>query len=202
MAKFRARALRWHSDDFPGWLEVAVRDASGREHRIIEKAPVILPDGVDILPNSSFPVEFWIEAGAEPRGGREVVVTLPRSMGTTENKTQLTLSYLDVDREHFDVHLYCPRCGAQMDMDDGWLVCRRGDMWVSPRMREMIVEVAANPPELRRRVSRASTGTLCCPADGTELVSDSEHQWCPLCGRSLLKEMVYPLFETEIHKRL
>jgi predicted RNA-binding Zn-ribbon protein involved in translation (DUF1610 family) len=122
-------------------------------------------------------------------------------MGTTEGKTQFTLSYLDVDREHFDVHLYCPRCGAQMEMDDGWLICRRGDMWASPRMREMIVEVAANSPEPRGQVSRASTRTVYCPADGTELVLDSKHQ-CPQCGRSLARGMLYPLFETEIHKRL
>jgi hypothetical protein len=38
MVKLRALAVRWHSDDFPGWVEVFVRDAHGQDHRIVEKA--------------------------------------------------------------------------------------------------------------------------------------------------------------------
>ena len=37
----RAQALRWVSDDQPGWIEVGLVDADGQEHRIIDKVPVL-----------------------------------------------------------------------------------------------------------------------------------------------------------------
>lgn len=58
--RVRASAIRWASDDFPGWVEASVRDARGRDHRIAEKVPVLTP--LTINADSTFPIEFWIEA--------------------------------------------------------------------------------------------------------------------------------------------
>jgi hypothetical protein len=38
----RCRAVRWVSDDFPGWVEVEFVDAFGRAHRIVDKWPIRL----------------------------------------------------------------------------------------------------------------------------------------------------------------
>ena len=39
--RIRGMAIRWESDDFPGWIAVAIRDANGQEHLIVEKVPVL-----------------------------------------------------------------------------------------------------------------------------------------------------------------
>ncbi|WP_052745024.1 hypothetical protein [Micromonospora sp. HK10] len=90
MVRLRASATRWHSDDFPGWVEVSVRDARGREHRIIEKAPVIT--ALNVTADASFPIEFWIEAETERVDGGEIVVMLPYGMETTEGDRSLVVA--------------------------------------------------------------------------------------------------------------
>jgi hypothetical protein len=96
MVKLRAAAVRWHSDDFPGWIEVSVRDAFGQDHRIIEKVPVITM--LDIRAESNFPIVFWIEAEIESVDGGSAVVMLPYAMETTEGKRSLAVLPADVDR--------------------------------------------------------------------------------------------------------
>ena len=93
--KFKAVAIRWESDEFPGWIEVAIRDAAGHEHHVIEKVPVITL--LNIRADSQFPIELWLDAEAETASGDDVTVTLPHLMETTDGKTRLTLSAADVE---------------------------------------------------------------------------------------------------------
>jgi hypothetical protein len=89
MAKLRVSATHWHSDDFPGWVEISVRDARGQTHRIVEKVPVITT--LDITAESAFPIEFWLEAEVESAGGSETVVVLPYGIETTAGKRSLVM---------------------------------------------------------------------------------------------------------------
>jgi hypothetical protein len=42
--------VSWHSDEFPGWIEVSVRDARGQDHRIVDKVPALtLAHGVETV---------------------------------------------------------------------------------------------------------------------------------------------------------
>lgn len=145
MMTLRAVALGWHSDDFPGWVEISIRDARGQDHRIVEKASVLtLPE---VTARSCFPIEFWIDATVESISGDEVVVTLPHGIETTEGRATLEIAraYDDVARyDHamqwllHSVHelparvLWGPhaatpeQCVELMDgLDDFAWVCRR-----------------------------------------------------------------------------
>jgi hypothetical protein len=94
--------VRWHSDDFPGWVEVSILDAHGQDHRIIEKVPVITP--LDITPESSFPIEFWIEAEARSVDSGATVMMLPHGMETTEGKRSLVVVPTEVDQARYRHH--------------------------------------------------------------------------------------------------
>jgi len=37
----RGTATRWVDDAVPGWIEVSLKAADGRTHRVIEKVPVL-----------------------------------------------------------------------------------------------------------------------------------------------------------------
>jgi hypothetical protein len=99
VVKVRAEAVRWHSDDFPGWVEVSVRDARGQDHRIVEKVPVLTP--LVITAASPFPIEFWIDAEAESVEGGETVVVLPHGIETTEGKRSLVIASTEDDRARY-----------------------------------------------------------------------------------------------------
>lgn len=99
MVKLRALAMRWHTDDFPGWVEVSVRDAQGQDHRILEKVPVLT--SLDITADSSFPIGFWIEAEIESIDGGEMVVVLPDGIKTIEGKRSLAVISADVDQARY-----------------------------------------------------------------------------------------------------
>jgi hypothetical protein len=49
----RIDIVRWIDDGFPGWVECRFFDASGTEHRVQEKAPVVT--SADISAASSYP---------------------------------------------------------------------------------------------------------------------------------------------------
>jgi hypothetical protein len=100
MEKLRASAVCWHSDDFPGWVEICVRDALGQDHRIIEKVPVVTT--LDVTADSSFPIGFWIEAEIETVDGASMVVTLPGGMETKEGKRSLSVVPADIDQSRYD----------------------------------------------------------------------------------------------------
>lgn len=91
--------MRWHSDDFPGWVEVSILDAHGQDHRIIEKVPVITQ--LDITPESSFPIELWIDAESGRVDGGAMAVLLPHGMETTEGKRSLLVVPTEVDQSRY-----------------------------------------------------------------------------------------------------
>ncbi|MFC7548213.1 hypothetical protein [Plantactinospora sp. GCM10030261] len=99
MSKLKALAVRWRSDDFPGWVEVLIRDARGQVHRIIEKVPVLT--SLNMTRDSSFPLQFWIEARTESVDGGEMVVTLPYGIESTEGKRSLVVVPVDVDQASY-----------------------------------------------------------------------------------------------------
>ncbi|MGW0502794.1 hypothetical protein [Micromonospora sp. NPDC003241] len=99
MVKLRAVAVRWHSDDSPGWVEVSVRGARGRHHRIVAKVPVLTT--LKVTARSHFPIEFWIEAGAKSVDGGEMVVLLPDGIETVEGKQSLLITLADDDQARY-----------------------------------------------------------------------------------------------------
>jgi hypothetical protein len=94
VVKVRARAVRWESGDFPGFIEAVVRDAGGQDHRIIEKVPVVTT--LDITSDSTFPIEFWIEAEMDLVESNEVSVTFRHGIETVNGARSLVVSTTDV----------------------------------------------------------------------------------------------------------
>jgi hypothetical protein len=92
--KVRAKAVRWASDDFPGWIEAAVLDIRRQEHRIVDKVPVLTP--LTITHDSPFPVEFWIDAVMAGINGDQVVVSFSDGVQTTGGAHELVVSTADV----------------------------------------------------------------------------------------------------------
>ena len=87
--------MRWVDDAFPGWIEVSVRSADGRTHRVIEKVPVLtdLPLTVD----SEFPHELWLRGGTSSRVGQITAdVTFAYDVTTTDGLRGLTVETNDV----------------------------------------------------------------------------------------------------------
>jgi hypothetical protein len=70
----RAQAIRWVDDSFPGWIEVKVVDAAGRDHRIVGKVPILTT--LDLRSDTSFPTELWIGADTTEIEGDHVTARL------------------------------------------------------------------------------------------------------------------------------
>ncbi|MFI2362661.1 hypothetical protein [Promicromonospora sp. NPDC019610] len=94
MARVRATAVRWESDDFPGFIEASVRDAGGEDHRIIDKVAVLTT--LDITPGSTLPLELWIEADIELVEAKGVQVTFKHGVRTVNGLGKLVVSADDV----------------------------------------------------------------------------------------------------------
>lgn len=92
--KVRARVVGWVSDDFPGWLEVIVRDASGEEHRIVDKLPVLT--SLPIGPGSPLPPELWLHADMIQASAHQVEIALGDDIETVADRRVLTVSTGDV----------------------------------------------------------------------------------------------------------
>ncbi|KQY58571.1 hypothetical protein ASD11_02610 [Aeromicrobium sp. Root495] len=92
--KLRATVVRWDSTEFPGWLELTVRDADDRVHRIIEKTPIL--SSAEFTSESRLPLETWIEAEVTSTDGRYVRVRLAHGVETTEGLRQLVVSAGDL----------------------------------------------------------------------------------------------------------
>lgn len=90
----RGKATRWFADDQPGWIEVSLIDADGREHRIIEKVPVLT--SLAVTAASSFPLELWIRADADQVDGPRVHVTFAAAVETTAGLTGVDTCAEDV----------------------------------------------------------------------------------------------------------
>ncbi|MGQ0467795.1 MAG: hypothetical protein ACT4QG_21060 [Sporichthyaceae bacterium] len=89
-----ATALRWQSDDFPGWIEVVVVDSAGAEHRIVEKAPVLT--SYPIMASSAFPFDLWLRAEMKAIDGDEVRVRLSYDVATLDGARELVVGSADV----------------------------------------------------------------------------------------------------------
>ncbi|MEQ7129345.1 hypothetical protein ABN034_33110 [Actinopolymorpha sp. B11F2] len=90
----RAKALRWISDDQPGVIEVSIVDSDGREHRIIEKVPVLTSR--EFTSASAFPADLWIRADTGTIEGERVQVFFAYSVETTEGLIGLAVATADV----------------------------------------------------------------------------------------------------------
>lgn len=90
----RAQALRWVSDDQPGWIEVGLVDADGQEHRIIDKVPVLTSRS--ITAESAFPAELWLKADAGEVNGERVEVTFDSAVETTDGRAGAPMRTADV----------------------------------------------------------------------------------------------------------
>lgn len=93
-AIIRAQAVRWVSDDQPGWIEVCLVDADRREHRIVEKVPVLTDRNVTAA--SPFPTEFWLRADTGDVDNERVQVTLAHAVETTEGRSAVQVRIADV----------------------------------------------------------------------------------------------------------
>jgi predicted HD phosphohydrolase len=75
MRQVRVRAVRWVSDDNPGFVECRLVDADGREHALIDKAPVL--DVGDVLrPDTTYPINISIDCRVVREDGDSVVIEL------------------------------------------------------------------------------------------------------------------------------
>jgi hypothetical protein len=89
----RAQAIRWVDDSFPGWIEVRVVDAAGRDHRMVDKVPVLTM--LDIRSDTSFPAELWIDADATDIDGDRITARF-RWVDTQEGLNELIIAATDV----------------------------------------------------------------------------------------------------------
>lgn len=90
----RSTALRWKSDEFPGWIEVVVADGAGRSHHIIEKAAVLT--SVEVTAASVFPGDLWLRAAYRRMDGDNVIVHFVDGVTTTEGLYELAVAADDV----------------------------------------------------------------------------------------------------------
>lgn len=90
----RATATRWEANEFPGWVEASVLDARGKEHRIVEKVPVLT--SLTVTADSPFPFEFWIAAEMESIDGEDVTVSFSHGVETIDGLGGLAVSAADV----------------------------------------------------------------------------------------------------------
>jgi hypothetical protein len=90
----RGTALRWESDDFPGWIRVSVRDIQGMGHLIVEKASVLTKETITAA--SPFAMELWLDATTDAMSADTVHGTLSHGVMTVEGEGVLTVSADDV----------------------------------------------------------------------------------------------------------
>ena len=92
--RVRARVVGWVSDDFPGWLEVIVRDAGGEDHHIVDKVPVLTSRPIG--PGSTLPPELWLQADMIQVTAHQVEIALGWDIETVGGRRVLTVSVDDV----------------------------------------------------------------------------------------------------------
>ncbi len=85
----RGTALRWDSDDFPGWVEVAVSDSAGRTHHIIGRVPVLTSRHITCGVGVSH--ELWLSATFKRMDGDDVIVSFDEVVETIEGLDELAV---------------------------------------------------------------------------------------------------------------
>lgn len=90
----RAAAVRWVSDDYPGWIEVTVRDFAGTEHSIVDKVPVFSCS--QLTRESTFPHQFWLRGTSDRIDGDHALIVLDHDVQTTTGLRQFCCAMRDV----------------------------------------------------------------------------------------------------------
>ncbi len=87
-------AIRLESDDFSGWIAVAIRDANGQEHLIVEKVPVLTT--LPLSAASSYPIALWLDATTHAGRVDPVAVSLVHGVQTVTGVSDVNLAAADV----------------------------------------------------------------------------------------------------------
>lgn len=90
----RATATRWADDHEPGWIEAVIRGAGGRDHRVVEKVPVLTT--LDLRADSEYPVELWLSATATAVERDGVRVVLDHGIDTVDGRREIVVPAADV----------------------------------------------------------------------------------------------------------
>ena len=61
VSRVRARAVRWVSDDFPGWIEVHLDLADGTVAKFIDKEPMFTSEDCLLRADDSYPIDLPLD---------------------------------------------------------------------------------------------------------------------------------------------
>ena len=89
MATVRATPTCWISDDFPGFVELALTDANGVRHTIHEKVPVLGEQ--ELNSSTAYPREIWIEAAVLSEDQGVVTVHLAHSVESVDGRSDFDI---------------------------------------------------------------------------------------------------------------
>lgn len=111
--------------------------------------------------------------------------------------------------------MFCPKCGKPLVKIAGTrgalrqssesreqLTCIRGEMFISERLEELLIEWCAASPASSERPSEISDGLRhwFCPLDGQPMViDDHDRPRCLHCQRTLAQPIIYTLVEIQPH---
>ena len=90
--------------------------------------------------------------------------------------------------------MFCPKCGDEMDVNDGEVACVSGDMGLSRGMHDGLSEVFIARTRRGRPHAFNWGGRWFCPGCGVLMKTDREHVRCETCGE-YLDEFIYQLVE-------
>ena len=91
MGEVRAQAVRWVSDDFPGWVEVRLVDAAGRAWPLVDNVPAFVDDE-SLSASADYPVEVALRAVAVATDDAgSVVVRLGHGLEASDGTAQFTV---------------------------------------------------------------------------------------------------------------
>lgn len=131
MAEVRARAVRWVADDFPGWVEVQLADATGRVWSIVDKAPVFVDDGT-LSASAAYPIDITVQAVVlEVDDTGSALVRLDHGLSASDGTEQFTVPVenvrmsedLYISQELVDVERTTPQYdGKDVPIDTGRLL--------------------------------------------------------------------------------
>jgi tRNA(Ile2) C34 agmatinyltransferase TiaS len=104
--------------------------------------------------------------------------------------------------------MYCPYCGNEMELSQGYWYCRSGDMAFSRKMTEdLLAAIETTPfgPVTANQNSNEPLGmSVYCPRCTHQMTGSGDNtigQVCPACGLSLRGRIIYHLVELHPHKR-
>ena len=94
--------------------------------------------------------------------------------------------------------MFCPKCAAELLLQDGELTCPRGQMGISEHLRSILMDrYGKHRPSPKHGVVAIEPNAFYCPGCGVPL---DAKMLCPECHLSL-KDLGFPLVELHPHKR-